>query len=83
MIAVELPSERCIFSVFYTSVVRRDDPSFSGQDVINLEYDRRADGIVSDDEGNKEWFFEEILDSYNIPEGFQYKIKWLYPHRPI
>ncbi len=64
-------------------VIRRNDPSFPGQDIINSEYDCQADKIVSDDEGNEEWFFEKILDLYNIFEDLQYKIKWLYPHRPI
>ena len=56
---------------------------FFGQDVINSEYNRRANKIVSNDEENEELFFEEILNLYNIPENLQYKIKWLYFHRLI
>ncbi len=82
MIVVELPSERRIFSVFYMSIIRRDNLSFFSQDIINSEYDYQANEIISDNEKNEEWVFEEILDSYNIPEDFQYKIKWPYFYRP-
>ncbi|SRR6266566_2911226 len=82
-VTVDLLSERRIFPIFYISIVHQDDPAFPGQDAINLKYDRRTDGIVSDDEKGDEWFFEEILDSCNTSEGLQYRIKWLYPHRPI
>ena len=81
-VAVDLPAERRIFPVFYTSLVQRDRGGYPGQEAINTEYDRRADGAVLNDNEEEEWFFETILNSRQGRHGLKYKIKWPALHRP-
>jgi hypothetical protein len=81
-VAVDLPAERRIFPVFHTSLIQRDKGGYPGQDTINSEYDRQADGAILTENDEEEWFFETILNSRLGRHGLEYKIKWPAPHRP-
>lgn len=83
--AVELPPHFEIFPVFHHSLLQRHLPGLPGQDLINREYDQRAEGIVTTEvegETEQKWYFERILSSRNTNHGLQYKIKWPRPYRP-
>lgn len=90
-VAVKLPKQYEIFPVFHTSLVQRHQKGLPGQEVINEEWDRRAEGIAASaeshdtaqDEGNgeDEYYFEKILNSRMGSKGLEYRIKWPAPHR--
>ena len=81
-VAVNLPAEHRIFPVFHTSLIQRDKGGYLGQETINTEYDRQADGVILNDNEEEEWFFETILNSRLGPHSLEYKIKWPAPHQP-
>jgi len=88
-VVVELPPEFKIFPVFHVALVKPYEPGLPGQESLNAEADKRAEGIVltnsgesEEDEEGEMWYFDKILNSRKVRGTLQYRIKWPHPHKP-